>query len=569
MTELLQVRGLSVRAGDQELVDGVDLRVGAGERVALVGESGSGKTMTALAIMGLLPRGVTASGSVELAGHGELLRSGPGAEKAMSRVRGNRISMVFQEPMTALDPLMRVGDQVAEVIRTHQAERGGGAGDDGARGEGARGGAGGRAEARRRATALLAEVRLPDPQQAARAFPHQLSGGQRQRVVLAMALAGDPDLLIADEPTTALDVTVQKQMLELIDERLTQRGAGLLLVTHDPAVVAALCERVVHLHQGQVVPGPGTPLPPAQPLTSAAPSPAIVVSSRRSPGQEVPPSRHQLTTNVKEDGTAMVRVDQVSRTYGRRGFSGKGRVIEALRDVSFEVPSGQRLGIVGESGSGKSTLLRLIAGLDRPTSGSVHVASQQVSGPGAPRPGVRRLRWLRETAQVVFQDPRGSLDPQMRTGAIVGEPLRGVAREEREARVAQALDDVGLPADAAQRYPHEFSGGQRQRIAIARAVVVRPRLLLADEPVSALDVSVREQILELLDRLAAERELTLVLVSHDLQVVRRICEEVLVMKDGEIVEQGPSAQVLHSPRAPYTRELLAAALPSAARYSPT
>ncbi|MDR7383060.1 dipeptide ABC transporter ATP-binding protein [Promicromonospora iranensis] len=520
-TPALDIRDLTVRTDSgRALLSEVSLRVGPGERVGLIGESGSGKTMTALAALGLLPDGVVATGQVGLAGvPGNLLERG---ERALAGLRGEALSMVFQEPMTALNPLLRVGRQVAETMTLHGATS---------------------RTATRRAAELLAEVGLPDG--AARRYPHELSGGQRQRVVLAMALANDPAVLVADEPTTALDVTVQRQMLDLMVRLVEDRGAGLLFITHDLAVVSQVCQRVVVLLDGVVV-EEGT-------VAQVFAHPRHEYTRRLLAASTLEP---RTTSSVRsEDRVAepLIRVEDVTRTYQSRG-----QAVHALGGVSLEVQEGQRFGIVGESGSGKSTLLRIVAGLDRATSG--RVTSAGVHLPAAPH----ELGDLRAALQLVFQDPYGSLDPRMTVGDIVAEPLLNPANvrvggprtaSARRDAVREMLDAVGLPLDATERYPHQFSGGQRQRIAIARALVCRPRILVADEPVSALDVSVRRQVLDLLARLADEHALTLLLVSHDLGVVRHVCDHVAVMRDGLIVEQGPADQVYDHPQHEYTRTL--------------
>jgi ABC-type glutathione transport system ATPase component/ABC-type dipeptide/oligopeptide/nickel transport system permease subunit len=526
----LDVRDLTVRTNSgRPLLSHVSLRVAPGERVGLIGESGSGKTMTALAALGLLPDGVAATGQVRLAGvPGNLLDRG---EQAMARLRGEAMSMVFQEPMTALNPLMRVGRQVAEAMTLHGTTS---------------------RTATRRAAELLAEVGLPSG--AARRYPHELSGGQRQRVGLAMALANDPAVLVADEPTTALDVTVQRQVLDLMVRLVEDRGAGLLFVTHDLAVVSQVCERVVVLLEGVVV--------EEGPVAEVFAQPRHEYTKRLLAASILEPRSSAASRESREP---LIRVEDVTRTYPSRG----GEVVHALRGVSLEVQEGQRFGIVGESGSGKSTLLRIVAGLDRPTSGHVTsagvwigtegVSTRSTSGAGDPGLGD-----LRAALQVVFQDPYSSLDPRMTVGDIVAEPLLNPANvraggprtaSARRDAVREMLDAVGLPLDATERYPHQFSGGQRQRIAIARALVCRPRILVADEPVSALDVSVRRQVLDLLARLADEHALTLLLVSHDLGVVRHVCDHVAVMREGLIVEQGPTDQVYDTPQHEYTRRL--------------
>lgn len=557
----LELRDLTVRTDSgRTLLDDVSLSVAPGERVGLIGESGSGKTMTALAALGLLPDGVAATGHIGLAGvRGNLLDQG---ERALARLRGQVVSMVFQEPMTALNPLMRVGRQIAETMTVHGAMR--------------------RAAATRAAT-LLAEVGLPDS--AARRYPHELSGGQRQRVVLAMALANDPAVLVADEPTTALDVTVQRQVLDLMVRLVEERGAGLLFITHDLAVVSQVCERVVVLLDGVVV----EEGPVAQVFTNPrhAYTRRLLAASTLEPLERPASTDRALGTGpdagvdddhvVRHRAEPLVQVEDVTRTYVSRG-----QTVHALQGVSLVVQEGQRFGIVGESGSGKSTLLRIVAGLDRPSSGQVLSAgvcigpqgvsarstggTDSTAGSGG-HGSARGLGDLRAALQLVFQDPYGSLDPRMTIGDIVAEPLLNPANVRvggprtaaaRRDTVREMLDAVGLPLDATGRYPHQFSGGQRQRIAIARALVCRPRILVADEPVSALDVSVRRQVLDLLARLADEQDLTLLLVSHDLGVVRHVCDHVAVMRDGQIVEQGPTGQVYDDPQHEYTRRLRAA-----------
>ncbi len=605
---VVDVRSLSVRAHDLTLVDSVSFSVGRGERVGLIGESGSGKSLTGLSLLGLLPEDLVAQGSVRLSRPG--IDVVGASEHDLARVRGRDVAMVFQEPMTALNPTMRVGDQVAEAMTIH-------------------GTVGGRDEARRRAVELLDQVRLPDPGEAARAYPHQLSGGQRQRVVLAIALANDPELLVCDEPTTALDVTVQAQVLDLIVRGVEARDAALLLITHDLSVVATACERVLVMYGGRIVEagavdevftrprhrytegllaasdltaGPagrgrrrrlttiaGT-VPPAgrfpdgcvfrtrcpqateecvvppawsseDPASGyACHHPATAPPAGRAPHrieEESPDATNRSgeVVPLADDGAPVIVVRDLVRTYQRprRSLRHAGAAVPALRGVGFEVAPGERFGIVGESGCGKSTLLRILAGLDQPTSGVVRINDTDIAG--LPE---RRLGFLRERLQLVFQDPMGSLDPRMRVRDIVAEPLVAARHPTPRERVPALLEEVGLSATAADRYPHQFSGGQRQRISIARALAPRPGILLADEPVSALDVSVRAQVLNLIGDLVDELALTLVFVSHDLSVVRHLCDRVAVMSEGEIVEVGPVEQVWERPRHPYTQRLLAA-----------
>ncbi|MGD7002903.1 dipeptide ABC transporter ATP-binding protein [Corynebacterium halotolerans] len=483
---VLETRQLSIA----DLVHDVSFDIAAGERVGLIGESGSGKSLTALAIMGLLPTGLEPEGTITFLGQ-DLLRL---RERTMRKLRGNRVAMVFQEPMTALDPLMRVEHQVTDMMTIHGTPR---------------------RRAKERARELFADVGLSAEK--LRAFPHQLSGGQRQRVLIAMALANDPDLLICDEPTTALDVTVQRQVLDLILELVDKRGISLLFITHDLGVISQVCEKVVVIRNGHVLETGPTARVLASPQHAYT---AELVAAYR-PGESFPDSA---------PGEPVVTIRGLSRVYQKT---------RALDDVSLTVRRRERLGVVGGSGSGKTTLLRLIAGLDHPSSGTVEVTAG---------------------SQLVFQDPMSSLDPRMRVFSSVEETLlgTGMSAAQRAERVAQVLREVGLPEDAAHRYPHQFSGGQRQRISIARALAPKPEILLADEAVSALDATVRAQVLSLLDRLVEEYGLTLVFISHDLSVIRQVCSTAVVMHQGRIVEHGDIADVWDHPQHPYTRELLAA-----------
>ncbi|MDO5696456.1 MAG: ABC transporter ATP-binding protein [Dermatophilus congolensis] len=544
-------------ASGRTLLRDVDLRIGVGERVGLIGESGSGKSLTALSIMGLLSEGLEASGSI--LSRGEELLGAP--ESRVRELRGRRMAMVFQEPMTALNPTMRVGEQIIEAIRVHRDVE--------------------RAEARARAVELLTEVKLPNPAAAIRAYPHQLSGGQRQRVVLAIALANDPDLLICDEPTTALDVTVQATVLDRIVAGATARGTSILFISHDLAVVATVCDRILVMREGVIVES-GTAeqilTAPQHPYTAELVSASSWDRPRRADrrngesGSAEPaddPTSESRVVVISEDTQPSsntsgltptpqvtipaIEVDGLVRVFtrSRRRFLEPAPTVRALDGVSFSVPAGQRLGIVGESGCGKSTLLKLLAGLDQPTAGTVKVDGQVVSGRGE-----EGLRFLRDRLQMVFQDPHGSLDPRMRVAEIVSEPLRARNKSAHRERVWELLEAVGLDRDVATRYPHEFSGGQRQRIAIARALAPDPDILLADEAVSALDVTVRAQILDLFTELARDRGFTLVFVSHDLFVVNDLCDRVIVMNEGRIVEDGPATQVCTAPVEPYTRRLV-------------
>ncbi|AZL12451.1 ABC transporter ATP-binding protein [Brevibacterium aurantiacum] len=577
---LLEVRDLTITpAGAQApVLENVSLSLAPGERVGLIGESGSGKSLTAQSVMGLLPEELRAEGSVSLQGFsGNILEA---KEKTLARMRSNLVSMVFQEPMSALNPLMRIGDQIAEAMRIHGAV---------ARGD---------------ILDLLTSVHMPDPGSARSAYPHQMSGGQRQRVMLAIALANSPQLLICDEPTTALDVTVQKHMLELIAERVAAVQAGLLFITHDLAVVAEVCERVIVMYAGRIVES-GTvrqiftdpqheytrgllassdleatdgngklytlktalsyagPVDETSPVDEAGPGDEDELSAGDGAADVREPAavRESRAASAREAPTVggvapLIEVSGVSKHFRSRGLLLRRRApVRALEDISFSVASGQRLGIVGESGSGKSTLLNILSGLDRPSSGHVRVGDIRVESASS-----SALRSLRENLQIVFQDPFASLDPRMRIEDIVSEPLvaRGLGREERLARVEEMLQAVDLDTKVMRRYPHQFSGGQRQRISIARALVTRPQILVADEPVSALDVSVRAQVLNLFTDLVDDYALTLLFVSHDLGVVKHLCSDVIVMKDGHIVESGSTEDIYANPREDYTRRLIAA-----------
>jgi len=534
-SNLLDVSNLAIKTKTRTLVADFNLSMKRGDRVGLIGESGSGKSMTASALMGLLPEGASAQGSIQLAGHsGNLVDA---SDKELQKIRGKDMAMVFQEPLTALNPLMKVGRQVAEIMTTHKVVAT-------------------KAEARKRAVELLASVKLPDPERAARAYPHQLSGGQRQRAMLAMALANDPGLLLCDEPTTALDVTVQRQVLELIQESVAERGTGLLFITHDLSVVANVCDRVLVMNNGRIVEEGSTAQVfsnPQHPYTrgllaasdlnatdaegrlftvasAAAYTPPTIEDPQAQPQVQAEAEKPAATAAPQaaaEGNQLVISVKDLVRTYpvGRTALFGKPGEVQALRGISFDVAAGQRFGVVGESGSGKSTLLRILAGLDQPTSGSVQVAGNQIAGAKE-----KDLLQLRQQLQIVFQDPMGSLDPRMKVRDII--------------------------AEAAERFPHQFSGGQRQRISIARALVCQPKVLVADEPVSALDVSVRAQVLNLLSDLVDDYQLTLVFVSHDLSVVRYICDNVVVMNHGQIVESGTTEQIYGNPRHEYTRTLV-------------
>ncbi|AUH65774.1 ABC transporter ATP-binding protein [Paracoccus zhejiangensis] len=517
---MIEIRDLAVSIGAARLLRDVDLRLMPGTITGLVGESGSGKSMTALAVMGLLPGQAAASGQVLL--DRQNLLDLP--EPALCGIRGRRIGMIFQEPMTALNPLMTIGDQVAETLLIHQDMA--------------------RAEALARARERLDRVGLTAPRFPLSLYPHELSGGQRQRVAIALAIALRPDLLIADEPTTALDVTTQAQILDLLRELVRDEGMALLLITHDLAVVAGMADRVAVMKAGEIVEEDAT-----ETLFRAQSHPytrQLFAASRHVPDR----------VTVAPDETPILRVEEARREYAlpRTSAFATPAVLRAVDGVSLTIADGESVGLVGESGSGKSTLTRAILGLDPLQGGRIWLDGQAVTA------GRSMPLDLRAEMQVVFQDPFGSFNPRWRVEHLVAEPfhLTGRPRDWR-ARVGAALEEVGLAANDARKYIHEFSGGQRQRIAIARALIIRPRLIVLDEAVSALDVRVRAQVLDLLTDLRRSHGLAYLFISHDLSVVRGVTDRVLVMQNGRIVEQGPTAKVMDAPTHPYTRQLIAAA----------
>ncbi|MEM8569344.1 MAG: dipeptide ABC transporter ATP-binding protein [Pseudomonadota bacterium] len=518
---MLDIDGLHVSIQGQRLLQDVSLRLGAGEILGVIGESGSGKSLTALSVMGLLPRGAEVSGRIHLGGRDLTGLS----EREMCRVRGGDIGMVFQEPMTALNPLQTIGDQVAETFVIH-------------RGSSWR-------EARAQAREVLDRVDLPADRFPLSRYPHELSGGQRQRVVIGIAIALGPRLLIADEPSTALDVTTQARILTLLRRLVAEDGMGLMLISHDLAVVAGMADRLAIMRDGAVV--------------EAGPT-AEVLRERRHPYTRalLAASMSGPERRVRGAGAPLLKVEEVVCAYpaARQGFSGRPAAHRAVDGVSFELRAGESLGLVGESGCGKSTLSRAILGLDPVQSGCIRLSGADIDTGVLPKK-------LRAQMQVVFQDPYGSFNPRHRVERLIAEPFhlldappRGSARRDA---VAQALQDVGLRAEDGRKYIHEFSGGQRQRIAIARALIIRPKLIILDEAVSALDVQVRAQILHLLAELSDRYGLAYLFVSHDLTVVRAVTDRVMVMQAGKIVETGATCDVFAAPSHPYTRALLEAA----------
>jgi microcin C transport system ATP-binding protein len=532
VSPLLSVRELSVTfhtpQGDVEAVRRVSFDLDKGETLAIVGESGSGKSVTALSILQLLPypQARHPSGSVRLGGR-ELMGASP---EVLRSVRGNRVGMIFQEPMTSLNPLHRVGRQIVETLMVHR----GLAAD----------------AARVRALELLDLVGIPDPAGRIDSFPHELSGGQRQRVMIAMALANEPDLLIADEPTTALDVTIQAQILALLKDLQKRFGMAILLITHDLGIVERFAGRTAVMTGGEIVEeGPTDRLfaKPEHPYTRA-------LLAAEPKGEPLPADPD---APVVVEGRNLRVWFPIKRGVFRRTVGH----VRAVDGVDFEVRKGHTLGIVGESGSGKTTLALALCRL-LPSQGDLLLDSRPIHTLSG-----RQFRPLRREIQIVFQDPYGSLSPRLSARQIIEEGLLvhgiGATQEERDKLVIEVLREVGLDPESRHRYPHEFSGGQRQRIAIARALVLRPRVLVLDEPTSALDRSVQAQIVDLLRALKARHGLTYLFISHDLKVVRAISDEILVMKDGLAVEYGEAGKIFTTPEHPYTRELLASAMMNA------
>ena len=507
--------------GAVEAVRGVSMHVTQGETVAVVGESGSGKSQVMMAAMGLLASNGRATGAVRYRGQ-DILGVAP---RALNRLRGRRITMIFQEPMTSLDPLYTIEAQLSEPLRVH-------------------GGLDRRA-ARARILELLRLVQIPNAAERMRSYPHELSGGQRQRVMIAMALANDPDLLIADEPTTALDVTIQAEILQLLAELQSRIGMSILFITHDLGIVEAFADRTYVMNAGRV--------------EEEGPT-ARLFSAPRTDYTRMLLAAEPEGTKPAPPGDAPVLLDAAGMrvTFGRGpGWLRRDSRVEAVRGIDLSLREGQTLGIVGESGSGKSTLGRALLQMI-PSEGRVVWLGERIDGLGT-----EGMRPYRRGLQMVFQDPYGSLSPRLTCGEVVAEGLLvhepGLDAKTRTARVSEALRDVGLDPALRNRFPHEFSGGQRQRIAIARALILRPKLIVLDEPTSALDRSVQKQVIELLRRLQRENALTYIFISHDLAVVRALSDHVMVMKDGAVVEEGPTEALFERPATDYTRALMRAA----------
>jgi len=524
---VLDIRDLVVslgrNAGATRIIDGVSLDVGRRETLCVVGESGSGKSVTSLSVMGLLQKGslVPTGGSIRLVGE-ELLTAG---DRRMRQLRATRMAMIFQEPMTALNPVLPVGRQIDEVLRAHT--------DLDAR------------TRRKRILDMMDQVRLPEIERIFASYPHKLSGGQRQRIMIAMALVLEPKLLIADEPTTALDVTTQKQILTLIRDLQRDHGTAVLFITHDMGVVAEIADRVAVMRGGRLV------------------ETGSLDSILRAPTNEYTrnllvsvPSLVPRAPRPETKEPVVLEANDLGKVYRERSFLGSTREVTAAKDVTLILRKGRTLGIVGESGSGKSTVARCIVRLIDPTSGGIRLAGCEISELSR-----RLLQPHRKKIQIVFQDPYRSLNPRVTVGETIAEgPINyGTPRAEALEKARELLELVDLPADAISRYPHQFSGGQRQRIAIARAIALDPDVLVADEAVSALDVSVQAQVLELLDEIQGRLGIALLFITHDLRVAAQICDDVAVMQHGRIVEQGPAGEVLTNPKQAYTRALLDAA----------
>ena len=526
---LLSIDDLSIllpEGSDRDYaVQGASLQLHAGETVCIVGESGSGKSLTARAVMGLLPAPHVRVGSGAINFNGEDVTK-VSAER-LRGIRGSEISMIFQEPMTALNPVMSIGDQVDEIFRYHVSMS--------------------KKERAEKAIQLMEDVNLPDPHQIINAYPHELSGGQRQRAMIAMALALGPKILIADEPTTALDVTTQAQILDLIKNMQKRLDTGVLFITHDFGVVADIADRVVVMQEGKIV-ETGTAKQvlnkPQHPYTKSLIAAIPKLNPRKA---------------RKRSDNIVLKTDEVSKSFGSGisffGLGKTGREVKAVREVNVELRKGETLGIVGESGSGKSTLARCIIKLMESDQGQIELDGVDIS-----KLNRNNMRAYRNRIQMVFQDPFASLNPRSRVGDIIsqGPILQGVDKDEAHANTRELLDIVGLDNKSFDRFPHEFSGGQRQRIGIARALALKPDILVADEPVSALDVSIQAQILELLDKIRKQMDLSMLFITHDLRVAAQVCDQVAVMQYGKVIEVGPTAKLFANPKHEYTKALLAA-----------
>ncbi len=528
---LLTIDNLSVRFGENQAVKDISFSLAPGEILALVGESGSGKSVTALSILDLVQGGNETTGTIAF----KQTNLRPADEELLRPIRGNQIAMIFQEPMSALNPVHRIGQQIAESLVLHQSLP--------------------VATARERVLQLLEDVGLDRPELRAAAYPHELSGGQLQRAMIAMALANSPDLLIADEPTTALDATIRLQILDLLCDLRKRTGMAMLFISHDLAQVARIADRVAVMQQGQIV-----EIAPVKQLFSSPQHPySQTLINTRLQDRLSPSSEKSLQTAGKESDL-LLSIEDLRVWYPvKSGVFGRVRShIKAVDGVSLAIAPAKTIGIVGESGSGKSSLALALLRLIKST-GAIRFQNQPIQDLS-----LEELQPLRQKVQIVFQDPYASLSPRLTIADIVGEGLLihhpGLPPEERTKRICRALADAGMESDILTRYPHEFSGGQRQRISIARALAVEPVLLVLDEPTSALDVQTQAQILALFAKLQQERGLSYILISHDLAVIRALADHILIMKDGEIIEEGESVSILGSPQTDYAKALLNAAL---------
>lgn len=548
---LLSVTDLSVRFDNRGAttvaVDGVSFDLRRRQRLGIVGESGSGKSVTSLSILNLLstnPQNHN-SGSIRFYGDNATQDLLAAEESTLYKIRGRKISIVSQEPMSTLNPVRRCGDQAKEVLEVHDI--------------------GDKQKRKAKIIKLFKQVSLPDVERIYDSYPHQLSGGQLQRVNIAMALASDPDIIICDEPTTALDVTVQSQIIDLLKEIVSTQEIALIFISHDLDVVADICDSVVVMYQGKVVeqgPLPKTFTAPHHPYTKALLSCKPTKDNRDKilptvdliMGDTYVPTKRQYVSTESEDKVVSVKNLSVHFPNKRTSLFGPKSYVKAVDDVSFDIRRSEILGIVGESGSGKSTVANCLTGLIKPTKGMMMYKGNVLT-----KRGLGKDRKLRTSIQLVFQDPYSSLNPKMTIGAAITEPLRYhkiVVKDRLSTELSKLLDQVGLNDTYADRYPHQLSGGQRQRVCIARALSVRPDLLICDESVSALDVSVQAQILNLLDQLRADLQLTILFISHDLSVVHYLCDKVIVMKDGKIVERGSATKVMLEPEHEYTKKLI-------------